>query len=259
MKDIKYIGLFIVMLCQFGFSVYGVTTKGLDQLGGEKLKYVVTYKWGLINKEAGDAILTLNDRGNYYDIKMTAKSHPWADKVFMVRDTLVTKVRKEGFKPEQYHKAAHEGGKYSLDIVDFRYEGSKVKGHCERIRDKKGKERDHSSIELESVGPTFDMLSVFYYLRTLDFDHLATGKPLEMTVFSGSKAETMTVKKYGKEKVKLKDGSEQEALHITFKFTQGGKQRSSDDIDCWLSLDGRNIPLLVVGKLPIGQIRCYLV
>ena len=142
MKDIKYIGLFIVMLCQFGFSVYGVTTKGLDQLGGEKLKYVVTYKWGLINKEAGDAILTLNDRGNYYDIKMTAKSHPWADKVFMVRDTLVTKVRKEGFKPEQYHKAAYEGGKYSLDIVDFRYEGSKVKGHCERIRDKKGKERD---------------------------------------------------------------------------------------------------------------------
>lgn len=259
MKKINYIGLLIVMLCQIGASAYGVTTKGLDHLGSEKLKYVVTYKWGLINKEAGEAVLTLNEHGGYYDIKMTAKSRPWADKVFMVRDTLVSKVKKEGFKAQQYHKAAHEGREYSLDIVDFRHEGNKVKGHCERVREKKGKGRERSSIELESTGPTFDMLSVFYYLRTLDFESLATGKPLVMTVFSGSRAETMTVKKYGKEKVKLKDGSEHEALHITFKFTQGGIQRSSDDIDCWLSLDGRNVPLLVVGKLPIGQIRCYLV
>ncbi|MDE5796116.1 MAG: hypothetical protein K2H75_03320, partial [Muribaculaceae bacterium] len=76
MKKTKYLYLLVLILCQISTSVYGVVTKGLDHLGSEKLKYVVTYKWGLINKEAGDAVLTLNDHGGYYDIKMVAKSRP---------------------------------------------------------------------------------------------------------------------------------------------------------------------------------------
>ncbi len=54
----------------------------------EKLHYVISYKWGLIHKDAGEATLTLRRQGADYRIMLAAKTKPWADKIFMVRDTL---------------------------------------------------------------------------------------------------------------------------------------------------------------------------
>ena len=39
----------------------------------ETLNYVVTYKWGLIHKDAGDARLTLRNSGKDYVMTLTAK------------------------------------------------------------------------------------------------------------------------------------------------------------------------------------------
>lgn len=245
------------LLTSFGAFASRPAKSGLQGLGREHLNYVVTYKWGLIQKDAGTADMYLTESPAQYTVKMTAKSKPWADKIFMVRDTLLTVIDKNGFKVKLYEKTAHEGGKYNLDVVKFEHKGPKVIGHAHRVKDN-GKQRTESDVELEAQGTAFDMLSVFYYLRTLDFAQIASGQPLVYTLFSGSKAETLTVKKIGREKVKMRNGKEVEAMHVTFKFTQSGKKKSSDDIDCWLSVDGRNVPLLIVGKLPIGQIRCHL-
>lgn len=56
----------------------------------------------------------------------------------------------------------------------------------------------------------------------------------------------------------MRDKTEREAYHIKFNFTQDGGKKSSDDIDAWISTDSRHIPLYLVGKLPIGEIRVYL-
>ena len=46
----------------------------------ETLNYKVIYKWGLINKQAGHAKLTLKNVGEDYVVQLTAASEPWADK-----------------------------------------------------------------------------------------------------------------------------------------------------------------------------------
>lgn len=51
----------------------------------EKLHYVISYKWGLIHKDAGDASLSLRRNGANYDLMLAAKTKPWADKVYMVQ------------------------------------------------------------------------------------------------------------------------------------------------------------------------------
>lgn len=67
-----------------------------------------------------------------------------------------------------------------------------------RIRDGKWKALKSS---LTASGPVFDMLSIFYYLRTLDYDRLAKGNYVyKATVFSGKKAETISIRCLGKEK-----------------------------------------------------------
>lgn len=225
----------------------------------EKLTYVISYKWGLIHKDAGDAVLTLKNTPDSYRITLIGKTKPWADKFFEVRDTLTSTVLKKGFKPQAYTKIAHEGGKYSRDDIVYSYGSTVVGGAARRVRVNKDGVRSESSKDLTASGPTYDMLSVFYFLRTLNYDSLISGKNIKATVFSGSKAESLDVRCVGKEMVKMHDKSHREAYHIKFRFTTEGKKKSSDDIDAWISVDNAHIPLQIVGSLSIGQIKCHLI
>ncbi|MDE6072707.1 MAG: DUF3108 domain-containing protein [Muribaculaceae bacterium] len=225
----------------------------------ESLHYVISYKWGLIHKDAGDATLSLHRNGNNYDLMLTAKTKPWADKIYEVRDTLLGKLRIADMKPLSYSKIAHEKGRYSRDDISYSFSGATATGVCKRLRTHKDGSVVVTDKKLTGSGPVYDMLSVFYYLRLINYDDLQKGKEAKATIFSGSKAESISIRCLGKEKIKLRDKSEREAYHIQFTFTTDGKKKSSDDIDTWISADSKHIPLYMVGKLPVGQVRVYFI
>ncbi|MCH5236657.1 MAG: DUF3108 domain-containing protein [Muribaculaceae bacterium] len=250
MKIAKYLIFLFLLLLSFKLQASNPI---------ETLHYVISYKWGLIHKDSGDATITMTPKNNGYELKLTGKTRPWADKLFKVRDTLISDVGKDRFMPTHYTKIAHENGKYSRDDISFKYNGHHVTGHSKKFRQKKDGSIKMSEQDLEGENPVYDMLSVFFFLRNIDYSSLTKGETVKTTLFSGTMVEKLTVKCLGKEKIKLKDKSEREAWHIVFNFTSGGGKKSSDDIDCWISTDSSHIPLLVVGSLPLGQVRCTYV
>lgn len=225
----------------------------------ETLHYIISYKWGIVHKDAGEATLTLRHNGPNYSIMLTGKTQPWADKFYKVRDTLRSVVKIDGLKPLSYTKITNEKGKYGRDEISFTHGSGHVVGKCNRYREKDGKVTNTSSKTLTASGPSFDMLSVFYYLRSLDFDRMVKGKNYLATIFSGKKTERLTIRYMGIQKIKLRDKRTVNAYHIKFKFTTNGKTKSSDDMDTWISTDKRNIPLLLEGSLPVGKVKCYYV
>ena len=110
-----------------------------------------------------------------------------------------------------------------------------------------------TTTSLEAEGMTVDMLSSFFYLRTLDFENMKNGQNTTVNIFSGSKKERLTITYLGKQKVKL-NGTSLQTYHINFTFTRRGKQ-SSDPIDGWITADSRRIPVKVEGQLPVGKVR----
>ncbi len=224
----------------------------------ETLHYVITYKWGLITKDSGDATLSLKNQGSKYYIQLTGKTKPWADGLFKVRDTLVSVMDKAKFLPLSYTKVAHEGDKYGKDVIEYSYSGKNVTGKAIKYRDKKGKITTEN-LELSATGDTFDMLSVFYWLRTLDPATMPLGQKITATMFSGSHEETVKIWKVGESTVKMRDGSKCEAWHIRFTFTSKGGKKTSDDIDAWLSKDSKHIPLQIKGSLPLGHVCAYYI
>lgn len=249
----KFLLLISVLLIYGGLVCY---PSGFQN---ENLHYVISYKWGLIHKDAGEATLSLRNQGDKYQLILSAKTKPWADRFYQVRDTLLGSIRKSDFKPLSYTKISHEKGKYGKDVITYAYNGTTVLGSCNRIRQNKEGNFVESEKKLKAIGPVFDMLSVFYYLRLVDYSDLSNGKAIQATVFSGTKAETITIRSLGKEIIKLRNNSKREAYHIKFNFTTEGKKKSSDDIDSWISTDSSHIPLYLVGKLPVGQVRVYFI
>ena len=237
------------------FVIYAAVTASAVTFADESLDYKVKYKWGLINKQAGHATLTLKNVGNEYIVQLTAASEPWADKFFEVRDTLNGVISRPDFRSKFYEKIAHEGGEYKHDTVRFGYDGSKVTGDCTRRVVKKGEERVNQRLTLESEGTTVDMMSAYYYMRAIPYDKWIPGQTETITIFSGKRKEDLTIKYHGIEDVKG-DKKTYRCYHITFIFTSDGGRKTSDDMDAWISADSRRIPIRLEGKLPVGKVYC---
>ena len=250
----KFLVLIIVLLS----GLFITNNASAITFQNETLKYVISYKWGLVHKDAGEATLSLRRNGNNYNIMLAAKTKPWADKIYQVRDTLKGTIRVSDLKPLSYTKITHEKGEYKWDQISYSYSGATTVGKAKRYRKVKGKP-SVTEKTLSATGQVYDMLSVFYYLRALDYSQLSKNKVYTATIFSGKQKETIKIKSIGIEKIKMRDKTTREAYHIKFNFTRDGGKKSSDDIDTWISTDSKHVPLYLVGKLPIGEVRAYLI
>ncbi|MDO4511477.1 MAG: DUF3108 domain-containing protein [Bacteroidales bacterium] len=219
----------------------------------ETLNYEIVYHWGMIWKHAANAKLTIKrtSNGGYYS-ELVGHTRSWADKIYPVRDTLKCWMNSD-FTPKKYLKLTHEKSYYAKDLVNFSFANNTTYGNCIRYR----ADRAPQKASLASHGKAYDMVSVFYMLRNLDFSTLQKNKSYKTVVFSGKTKETLTIKYIGTEMVALRDNSKHAAYHITFTFTQDGNKKSSDDIDAYLSTGPSRIPLLLVGQLPVGEVKCY--
>ncbi|MDE6179032.1 MAG: DUF3108 domain-containing protein [Duncaniella sp.] len=223
-------------------------------LADETLTYDVIYKWGFINKVAGYATMSLRNDGPYYRASVIAENAPWANSIYMLRDTLYSTMTRDHFYPVSYTFIAHENGKYKKDVLSFSHTGDTFSAKAVRYKKpKNGGPMTHSTIELEAKGMTVDMLSSFFYLRSLDFDAMAGGTGKTVNIFSGSKKEKLKITYLGRQKVTV-NGREFDTYYINFTFTRNGVE-SSAPIKGWITTDQRRIPLKVEGKLPVGKVR----
>ena len=217
----------------------------------ETLNYQIVYQWGMVWKHTGDATLSISRNGDGYKAMLAGRTRSWADKVYPVRDTLKCTMRSD-MAPLLYEKLTHEKNYNARDVLQFSYNYSHTSAKATRYRTS-----GNTTTTLSAKCQAYDMLSVFYMLRNIEFASMTKGKTQTTVIFSGKEKEYLTIRYQGLENVKLRDGSKYKAYHITFKFTQEGGKKSSDDIDAWRSADANRIPLLIVGKLPVGQVKCY--
>lgn len=244
--------LFAALMLVLSLSGAGL---GAQTLPDEDLNYIVLYKWGLINKDAASAVLSLRSDGGHYYAQLAARTLPWADKVFMVRDTLKSVMLRDGCVPQEYVKISHEGARYRRDVVRYERDGNRVTGYAERWKSKDGGPVYKSDTVLHATGRTVDMLSVFYYLRTLDFGSMKPGTVVKMNVFSGKSVEQLSVRYDGIEDIKV-NKNRWRTYHLSFTFTQDGKV-SSDAMETWISTDSSRVPIQIEGQLALGKVRAY--
>lgn len=217
------------------------------------------YKWGIVNKQAGHATLSLKSDASKYDMMLTAASEPWADKFYMVRDTLIGEVDKSSFRPLVYKKLSHEGGEHKQDIVVYSYSGKTVTGKCTRKKwDKKYNLILDEKRTLTASGTTIDMLTAFYYMRKLAYPSMKAGQIESVNIFSGKRKEILTIRYLGQESVKV-DNKTYDTYHISFTFynPDNPNQQTSDPMEAWISSDSQRIPIKLEGKLKVGKVQCF--
>lgn len=236
----------------------------------ESLQYDVFYHWGIIWKKAGSGILTLDSittdpAAPRLRAQLAGRSLSIVETFMKVRDTLISDMNMD-LVPLEYAKLTHEGSyhaternRYSYDLINdaaalapANIDSTIV--FINRWRNKKGSDAARRAV----AGPGYDMLSIFYVIRHLDYAHMAPGTKLQYPIFSGIKMTWMYVEFYGRTTCELRDGRKLPAYRLELYF----KSRDSDHtpIQAWLDAAGTHKPLKVLIQLRrVGSIQGEIV
>ena len=214
---------------------------------GEKLRYRVTY--GLM--DAGEAII---------EVKPTKKKGAQGEDLYhaigigrtlgafslfyRVYDVYETYLDQKGIFPWYFRRRVEEGG-YRL-AQDYRFHQ-----HKKQVDNGKGKQFD------VPVGVQ-DMISSFFYARTLDYKNMKVGDVSEFNCFMDDEIYPLKIKYVGTEEIRIRKGKFRCMKFVPVVQT-GRYFESEDDVNFWVTDDKNRIPVLVKAKIPVGTVKLHLV
>ena len=220
---------FGILFWSMANGIYAQTTPGMQP---EWLSYDVIYQLGFLWTRAATATLQLTE--------------------YKVRDTLVSDMqRNKELLPIYYAKLADENGTYRKDEVNYTYDGNSTTGNIRLYRPKRNAIEDYT---LTEPGIVYDMLSIFYVIRTFDFRAMEMYQIYNTKIFSGKNLEYLEIEYLGQEILK-QNKKEYSTYKLRFRFYDRTGKKTSDKISAWVSTDNKRIPLKVEGKLPLGSMK----
>lgn len=212
---------------------------------GERLTYVLHYGW----LNAGVATLELKesnkDIGGRKVLHAVGRGESTgAFKAFYkVDDLYETYFDRSGVFPYMFIRRVDEGGfKFSQDYVFMQ------RRHQVTTQEKK----------TYDVPPHVqDMLSAFYYARTLDFSSAKPGQEFVIPCFLDNELWPLRMRFMGRETVKLRNGK-YKALKFQPVVQEGRIFKTNEDLNVWITDDPNHIPLLAQAKVLVGSIKMEL-
>jgi len=213
---------------------------------GEYLRFRLHY--GLI--DAGEAELKIyrsskkfNGRETLHVIG-TGKTLGAFNWFYKVRDRYETFLDAETIVPWEFVRRIREGG-YSKD-ENYRF-------------------HQHKSAVSTHKGDTFkiprfsqDMLSSFYFARTIDFSNARVGDVFTIPTFVDEEEYPLKIKYIGKEQLKSRTGTYR-CLKFVPVVQEGRIFEKEEDMTVWITDDENKIPVLAKAKVLVGSIKMELV
>jgi hypothetical protein len=210
---------------------------------GERLVFDVGY--GFFT--AGEAVMTIPKTDTMfgrpcYQVLITVNSTPTFSWIYKVEDRYETLLDVTGLFPWKFVQTVREG-KYKRDF-------SAVFDQVNNIAYAEGK---HYPI------PPYvhDVVSAFYYMRTLDYSAWRIGQKSMLENFYKDSAYSLAVKFLGRQRIEV-DAGTYDCIILEPLIKEGGLFKSEGRVVVWLTDDERKIPIKVSTKVIIGSIDAEL-
>ena len=212
---------------------------------GEFLKFRIHY--GFV--DAGEATLEVKTEFRMfggrecYHVIGTGRSVGAFDWFFKVRDRYESIIDRQALIPWYFIRRVNEGGYIIKQDVSFNHYSDSAKS-------------EKATIAVPDN--VQDLISAFYYARTLDFTNAKEGDIFEITGYLDDAIFPMNVKFIGRETIESKKGRFR-CLKLRPMLQEGRVFRDQEDMTIWVSDDQNKIPIRVHTDILIGSIKMDLV
>jgi hypothetical protein len=228
-------------------DLVNVSGPGLEKnnfVPGEKMVFQVYY--GPLNAGKVDTYLTLDTFRNrqVYYAEAVARSTGLADKLYRIRDMYGGYFDPETLLPLKSIRDISEGNYKKHNIVEYNHDSLKA--------------YSSESGEHDIPANIRDMVSVFYYVRTIEYDTMKYDDIININTFFDDELFPFDMRFRGRETIRTRGGMFNCIKLVPF-VEPGRIFRKEDDMTIWFSDDANRV--LIRGKfdLIVGSIKCDLI
>jgi len=208
---------------------------------GEVLKYKL--KYGFIT--AAEGTLKVQNSELKFDGKPTFKlvvdgaTSGTFDIFYKIRDHYDSFIDKDNLKPYFYQENIREGGYRRQDKARFQQENRKVIA-------------TQATLTTPST-QTFDLVSAYYFARSLDISRMKIGDYVKLNYFLGDEISQLEIQFVGREVVKTKLGKIK-CLKFSPSIKPGRVFRKDSKLYLWITDDGNRVPVKAQVEIIVGAV-----
>ena len=212
---------------------------------GEVLSYKL--KYGFITA-AEATIKVLNsdlkfDNKPTYKLTVDAETSGTFDVFYKVRDHYDSYIDKKDLLPYFYQENIREGSYKRQDKARFSQDAKKVVSNRGTFT--------------TPTTETFDLVSAYYFARSLDITKLKTGDKFKLNYFLGDEISALEIEYIGKETVKSKLGNIR-CLKFSPSIKPGRIFKKDSRLYLWVTDDGNRVPVKAQVEILVGAVTMEL-
>lgn len=211
---------------------------------GEVLEYRLHY--GFI--DAGEARIEVHPKTETYlgrtcyRVTGTGRSIGTFDMFFKVRDKYESVIDSQAIVPWRFIRNVDEGGYKINQNVYFNHFNNTAKSE---------KSVMNTPEHLQ------DLISAFYYARTIDFSQIKTGDIVPIQAWLDDEVIPLNVRFIGRQKVKTRLGTFR-CIALRPMLQQGRVFKDNEDMTIWVTDDENKIPIRLEAKIMVGSVKMDL-
>jgi len=219
---------------------------------GERVVYVINYTWGVIKTDVGEAVASLkrfNDNiyGDYFHSIITGYSYKFYEMFFRVKDLFESKFNTTNGRPFYFHRDISEGKYRMKNYYTFNPDFS-INANVQR------KDQPPKDTILKGRECTFDLVSLFYFSRNLDFSKVIPGVEQPISFAIDDEIFDLYYRYIGSEVKRVPGMGQFRTLKFAARVVVGEVFSGKDELVIWVSDDMNKIPLLFETPIIVGKV-----
>lgn len=219
---------------------------------GERLTYVIHYKWLGIRTDVGSAEVSLLDGGMRNGRRLlhpvaVGSTYKFWDVFFKVRDRYESKFYEDSVRPVYFHRDIHEG-KYTIQNF-YNWNDSTHAIEAEVVKSK-------GVIDTLLPGHecTFDILTLFYNARNMDLEALEAGVNNPVSFAIDEEIFDIYFRYIGREEKRIPGLGVYRTLKFAAKVVAREVFTGEQEMLIWVSDDMNRVPLLFESPVIVGSV-----
>lgn len=222
---------------------------------GEKASFVLHYRWGAINSDVGYADVTLDtltyNGQKAFKCYLYGKTTRLFDFFFKVREEFSSVFTYEGLMPLEFRRHSQEGNYEAKNTYIY----DRLAAEPRIIADVYSTSSGQRNLDIPLTPCTFDLPSLFYFARNMDFDVIEPGRKYPMTFAIDDEVFNVYFILHGRETIKVKGLGHVRTIKFAAKLLEGEVFKGETDMLIWVSDDDNRLPVYFEAPLLVGTAR----
>jgi len=221
---------------------------------GEQIDYTIYYHLAGIWVSAGEVYFKVDSEKigskQYYHFDSYGATFEKYDWIYKVRDKYESYTSIEDFQPLRFKRKVNEGSTHIREDYLFNHRAKKV--YTVRQLDA---ELPFKKDTVSFNGCGYDVLSMIYYARNIDFSELSVDDKIPIRIFIDNEMHDSYIRYLGKEELKVKGVGKFNCIKFKPLLIEGTIFNAGEDMTVYVTDDKNRVPILIETPILVGSIR----